>query len=183
LDLILWVLKGDERAWSVDQSFYKHVLKPAANSTPVLFVINQADKVAPHQEWDRIAHRPSRKQIENIDRKKKLVKQTFNVPWSHVIPVSATERYELTSLVHHMVRVLPDEKKISIVREAAPDTVSLEAAAEAKRGVLQSVIDYAKRVLPAALLTIAGIVLEQVIERLLNKLLGHEGDAQDRAAT
>lgn len=183
LDLILWVLKGDERAWSVDQYFYEHVLKPATKSTPILFVINQVDKVAPHQDWDRIEHRPSRKQIENIDRKKKLVKQTFDVPWSHVIPVSATERYELTALVHRMVQVLPNEKKVSIVREAAPDTVSPEAAAEAKRGVLQSVIDYAKDVLKGVAVAGFIILVEKAVDKLLEKFLGHKDGNQDGTAT
>jgi len=128
--------------------------------------------------WAYIA---GEKQIENIDRKRKQVKKIFNVPWSHVIPVSATERYELTTLVHHMVRVLPDETKISIVREAVPDTVSVEAAAEAKRGVLRSVIDYAKKIVPAALTAIVVKVLERSVERLLNRFMGPAKGAQDRA--
>ncbi len=48
LDLILWVLKGDDRAFSSDEAFYKNVVKPHLDQgKPFFFVLNQVDKIEP----------------------------------------------------------------------------------------------------------------------------------------
>lgn len=51
VDLILWVIKADDRALAVDEHFYRHVLGEAFQSK-VLFVVNQADKIEPCHEWN-----------------------------------------------------------------------------------------------------------------------------------
>ncbi len=38
LDLVLWVIKGDDRAFSADEHFYKNVLQPAGGEEKTLFV-------------------------------------------------------------------------------------------------------------------------------------------------
>lgn len=48
LDLILWVIKADDRALSVDEHLYRQVM--LAYQHRVLFVINQADKAEPCHE-------------------------------------------------------------------------------------------------------------------------------------
>lgn len=50
LDLVLWVIKVDDRALSVDEQFWRGVMQPYQRQ--VLFVINQADKIEPCHEWD-----------------------------------------------------------------------------------------------------------------------------------
>lgn len=50
LDLVLWVIKADDRALSVDEHFWRGVMQPYQQQ--VLFVINQADKIEPCHEWD-----------------------------------------------------------------------------------------------------------------------------------
>ncbi|EEJ3568283.1 GTP-binding protein, partial [Salmonella enterica subsp. enterica] len=50
LDLVLWVIKADDRALSVDEQFWQKVMQPYRQQ--VLFVINQADKMEPSHEWD-----------------------------------------------------------------------------------------------------------------------------------
>lgn len=47
MDLILWVIKGDDRAFSADEHFYQKVLKPAGGDKKTLFVLNQIDKIEP----------------------------------------------------------------------------------------------------------------------------------------
>lgn len=49
---MLWVVKGDDRAFSADEHFYKNVLKPVGGDEKVLFVLNQVDKIEPFREWD-----------------------------------------------------------------------------------------------------------------------------------
>ena len=67
LDLVLWVLKGDDRAFTSDQLFYENVVKPhLSKGKPFFFVLNQIDKVEPFREWDISKHEPGPKQVDNI---------------------------------------------------------------------------------------------------------------------
>ncbi|HCQ0098491.1 TPA: 50S ribosome-binding GTPase, partial [Escherichia coli] len=65
LDLVLWVIKGDDRAFSADEHFYKNVLAPAGGEAKTLFVLNQVDKIEPFREWDVVNARPSPSQMQN----------------------------------------------------------------------------------------------------------------------
>ena len=47
LDLVLWVLKADDRAYSSDEKFYNDIVKPHIHQgKPFYFVLNQVDKVS-----------------------------------------------------------------------------------------------------------------------------------------
>lgn len=70
LDLVLWVIKGDDRAFSADEHFYKNVLKPAGGEEKTLFVLNQVDKIEPFREWDVQNAQPSPAQIKTSSIKK-----------------------------------------------------------------------------------------------------------------
>jgi small GTP-binding protein len=65
LDLVLWVMKADDRALSVDEQFYRQVIGEA-HRHKVLFVVNQADKIEPCHEWDALTGSPSAMQYLNI---------------------------------------------------------------------------------------------------------------------
>ncbi len=52
LDLVLWLIKADDRALSVDEYFWRHILHRGHQR--VLFVVMQADKTEPCHEWVRI---------------------------------------------------------------------------------------------------------------------------------
>jgi predicted GTPase len=62
LDLVLWVIKADDRALTVDEQFWHGVMQPYRQK--VLFVINQADKIEPCHEWDTLTSKPSPHQLE-----------------------------------------------------------------------------------------------------------------------
>lgn len=70
LDLVLWVIKGDDRAFSADEHFYKNVLKPAGGEEKTLFVLNQVDKIEPFREWDVQNAQPSPAQKKTSSIKK-----------------------------------------------------------------------------------------------------------------
>ncbi|EIQ59885.1 GTPase family protein [Escherichia coli EPECa12] len=54
LDLVLWLIKADDRALSVDEYFWRHILHRGHQR--VLFVVTQADKTEPCHEWDSGRH-------------------------------------------------------------------------------------------------------------------------------
>lgn len=149
LDLVLWVIKGDDRALSVDERFYRKIVRPLiqAGQLPVVFVINQVDKIEPCREWNWIEHRPGPLQACNIQIKLASICQAFNIPRSHACTVSAEEGYGLVKLVEKVVRTLPNEKKWSFTREARQENVSAQAQEESTQGLWETVTSAAATIL------------------------------------
>ncbi|EKN4695031.1 GTPase family protein [Yersinia ruckeri] len=105
LDLILWVIKADDRAFSVDERFYRRVM--VGYPQRVLFVVNQADKIEPCHEWNAISNTPSPNQSANIEARLDSIRQLFS-PHHPVCTVSARTAWNLPSMVDTMMRCLPD---------------------------------------------------------------------------
>jgi len=143
LDIVLWVIKADDRALSVDQVVYTDCVAPFAATIPTVFVINQVDKIEPFREWDLAARLPGAKQSENIRGKIADVGGIFDVEVSQISAVSAAEGYGLSALVDQIVNVLPNDKKFGVVREAKKENVTPESEREAERGIWESIKEYA----------------------------------------
>lgn len=105
LDLILWIIKADDRALSIDEHFYQDVM--AEYQHRVLFVVNQADKIEPSHEWDTTSNMPSPNQSENIEAKQESIRQLFS-PFNPVSAVSTRTAWNLPTMVETMMNCLPD---------------------------------------------------------------------------
>lgn len=105
LDLVLWVIKTDDRALSVDEHFYRKVM--LAHQHRVLFVVNQADKAEPCHQWNTTSNTPSHSQQSTIEAKRSAVQQLF-MPHHPVCVVSARTGWGLDAMVETMMRSLPD---------------------------------------------------------------------------
>ncbi|WP_387467270.1 GTPase family protein [Photorhabdus sp. RM323S] len=105
LDLILWVIKADDRAFSVDERFYQRVM--AGYQQQVLFVVNQADKIEPSHEWNATSKTPSPNQLANIEVRLDSIRQLFS-PYHPVCAVSVRTEWNLPLMVKTMMRCLPD---------------------------------------------------------------------------
>ncbi|MCV5296693.1 GTP-binding protein, partial [Escherichia coli] len=66
LDLILWVMKADDRACTTDEEFHRFLLDCGVSTDSIVFVINQADKAEPSLEWDREKRSPSVEQLMTL---------------------------------------------------------------------------------------------------------------------
>ncbi len=140
LDLIMWILKGDDRAFASDEAFYKKLVKPYMDAGKAfLIVINQVDKIEPYREWDEEKRKPGIKQKFNIDLKIEDVSRFFDYPKSKIIPISANEKYNLETLVDEMVEVLPKEKKMIVLTKIQEEYVSEESANKAINGFWETV--------------------------------------------
>ena len=107
LDLVLWVIKGDDRAFSSDETFYKSLVRPYIDKgRPFIIALNQVDKIEPFREWDESAQKPGAKQAENIEQKRMRVAKIFDLPYWCVISVSANEKYGLLPLVEKSIEVV-----------------------------------------------------------------------------
>lgn len=112
VDLILWVIKADDRALAVDEHFYRHVLGDAFQSK-VLFVINQADKIEPCHEWNSPSNQPSPLQIANLDLKVQDITRLLQ-PINPVCAISVKANWNLTEMVEVMVECLPEKSSSPI---------------------------------------------------------------------
>lgn len=105
MDLVLWVIKADDRALSVDEQFWHRVMKN--HRQQVLFVINQADKIEPSHGWDAANGTPSVQQLANLRTKQAAVAAMFK-PHHPVCIVSALSGWGIEEMVETMMRSLPD---------------------------------------------------------------------------
>lgn len=106
LNLILWVMKADDRASSSDEDFYQFLLECGVSPDCIVFVINQADKAEPSLEWCRETIAPSAEQRLTLTARCHAVSQQFCPPHP-VHAVSASTGYNLPLLVETLVSALP----------------------------------------------------------------------------
>ncbi|WOJ16700.1 GTPase family protein [Citrobacter koseri] len=114
LDLVLWLIKADDRALTVDEHFYREVIGDTYRHK-VLFVICQSDKVEPTSSGNKL----STEQKQNISRKICLLHELFQ-PVHPVCAVSVRLQWGLRVMAERMIRCLPREA-------SSPVTVQLSA--------------------------------------------------------
>lgn len=117
LDLIIWVLKADDRAWSSDEQCYRFLTEQCGYQPErFLFVLNQADKIEPCRQWNELSHQPSPEQTANLELKQQAVITAFK-PHHPVMTVSAVENYQLTELAEQLIQALPAQASSGVARQ------------------------------------------------------------------
>ena len=165
LDLVLWIIKADDRAMNIDINFYKNIVKPhIEQGKPFFFVLNQIDKIEPCREWDNVKGEPSDKQYKNIEEKKKNIAIEFDVAQSKIIPISATEKYNLLTLVDEFIRELPPEKKFTTFKSVNEEFKSESTGEHVKKSLLEVIenivcksLDVAEKVICKAIDTVENV--------------------------
>jgi len=115
LDLVLWLIKADDRALAVDEHFYRDVIGEAYRHK-VLFVISQSDKVEPTCGGEKL----STEQKQNISRKICLLHELFQ-PVNPICAVSVRLQWGLRVMAERMIRCLPREASSPVaVQLSAP---------------------------------------------------------------
>ncbi|MFR6752653.1 GTPase family protein [Klebsiella pasteurii] len=103
LDLVLWLIKADDRALAVDEHFYHQVIGGAYRHK-VLFVISQADKVEPTSSGNEL----TTEQKQNISRKICQLHGLFQ-PVNPICTISVRLQWGLRVMAERMIRCLPRE--------------------------------------------------------------------------
>ncbi len=112
LDLVLWLVKADDRALAVDEHFYLQVIGEQYRHK-VLFVISQVDKIEP-VGGDLSCLSPE--QICNISRKTNILHELF-APVNPVCAVSVRAKWGLMLMAERMVCSLPREASSPVVSQ------------------------------------------------------------------
>ncbi|BCA41466.1 MULTISPECIES: GTPase family protein [Enterobacterales] len=111
LDLVLWLIKADDRALATDEHFYRQVIGEAYRHK-VLFVISQSDKTEPTSGGERL----STEQKQNISRKICLLHELFQ-PVHPVCAVSVRLQWGLRVMAEQMIKCLPREASSPVVAQ------------------------------------------------------------------
>ncbi|MEG0870168.1 MAG: GTPase family protein [Hafnia sp.] len=165
LDLVLWVIKADDRALSPDEHFYRRVM--LAYQHRVVFVVNQADKIEPCHEWKTADNRPSPDQKLTIEAKRRAVQHLF-LPHHPVCAVSARTGWGMETMVETMMRCLPDRATSPVVTQLQGGLCTEPVKSQARDSFGQAVsrvFDTAESssFLPASLKTVIRTVRDAVV--------------------
>ena len=152
LDLVLWLIKADDRATATDEKFFADVVRPHLDcGKPLFVVISQSDKMEPCREWDMTHSRPGPNQEINLLLKQRELAALFGVRLDRVVSVSANEKYNIGFLVEQIIGALPNDKKMAVARQVKPETLSDQARADAERGFFEVVGEFMDSVVLALL--------------------------------
>ncbi|EKC4779471.1 GTPase family protein [Salmonella enterica] len=165
LDLVLWVIKADDRALSVDEQFWRGVMQTYQQQ--VLFVINQADKIEPCHEWDTRTSTPSAQQRANLQEKQAAITAMFK-PHHPVCLVSACSGWGIEEMVATMMRCLPDRATSPVATQLHGRLCTEPVRTQARDGFGEAVgrvFDTAESssLLPAPLKTVIRTVRDAVV--------------------
>ncbi|EBY0806439.1 GTPase family protein [Salmonella enterica subsp. enterica serovar Berlin] len=165
LDLVLWVIKADDRALSVDEQFWHGVMQ--THQQQVLFVLNQADKIEPSHEWDTRTSTPSAQQRENLKAKQAAITSMFK-PHHPVCMVSACSGWGVEEMVATMMRCLPDHATSPVAAQLHGRLCTEPVKSQARDGFGEAVgrvFDTAESssFLPAPLKTVMRTVRDAVV--------------------
>lgn len=175
LDLIVWVLKADDRAWNDDIRCYRQLMSHGADPARFLFVLNQADKIEPCREWDMVTHCPSFHQQQNLQVKVAHVQSVFS-PTHPVLAVSAAEGVNISLWVEALITALPDKARGGVTRQLESEYRTEQVTNTAQEGFTRVVGDIFDESVEALLAShTLNNWLKQMRARLLSlaKLLWH----------
>ncbi|WP_318481253.1 GTPase family protein [Photobacterium leiognathi] len=165
-DMVLWVLKGDDRTFSSDEDFYKTCMKPyIERGKPFVVAVNQVDKIEPFREWNLNECKPGPTQEGNIAKKLIYVAKQFgDLPVSKVIDVSANERYNLNNLILKLVEDLPANKKFITIDNMDKIIQENEEVKKEKSNAFITVVNEVIDTLPIP--DVAKNVAKKVVEKV-----------------
>ncbi|EAY3718009.1 GTP-binding protein HSR1 [Salmonella enterica] len=170
LDMVLWVLKADDRAFSVEEQFYQAILTQCSSTMPpVLWILNQVDKVEPSELWNRHSAIPSPGQLENIKRKELAVASQLHIEEKDIISVSVKGRYHLAHIVEQMINRLPKQVRSPLLPHLHQSYHSTPVQESARSSFGDAVVDTLDRVIDnAPLPTIARKALQAVTHTVIH---------------
>lgn len=109
-DLILYVLRADQRDWSIDEEVLGSMLP--THRDKILLVLNQCDKIEPIQ---RKATHPSPEQMRHIEQKIQSIQRTFP-DLLDIVPCSVATQWNLDALIEAILHSLfrqPGVRRVS----------------------------------------------------------------------
>lgn len=151
LDMVLWVLKADDRAFTTEEQFYQSVFAQYSGQLPpILWILNQVDKTEPSEQWHWPSAMPSATQKENITLRQHAVARQLTLRTDDIIPVSVKGRYQLARIVEQMINRLPKQARSPLLPHLHTPYQSPSIKESARSGFGDAVVDTLDRIIDNA---------------------------------
>ena len=124
LDLIIWVLRADDRARTTDIETYRALIEYGAEPSRFLFVLTQADRVTPLPTTSMSL--PSPEQVISLAILSSQAAGQFPSSFP-IMAVSSHTGYNLPALVELMVHALPGQASSAVYRQLKSEHKTEEA--------------------------------------------------------
>jgi predicted GTPase len=159
IDLILWVIRCDDRTFTPDEHFYNSIVKPELTRSPKPFivVVNQVDRTNPIREWNERSREPGPNQRQAIGERIQWAASQFGINKSNVVSVSCVENYHIHKLVETIINAVPDKQKFGFINNVKEDVVSPLARESALHGTIEFLKEAYQEIKPYIPTIIAGI--------------------------
>ena len=132
LDLIIWILRADERAYAADIAMHQFLLNEGADPSRFLFVLSHADRVFPAEEWNATEKCPSRHQELSLATVTARVATLFPSSFP-VLPVAAPVGWNLPAFVSLMIHALPPQATSAVYSHIRGENRSEQAQKHAQQ--------------------------------------------------
>ncbi|GKV80670.1 50S ribosome-binding GTPase [Pectobacterium versatile] len=141
LDMVLWVLKADDRAYSAEEQFYRDVFGSVnGGHPPILWLLNQVDKIEPSEEWHWASAQPSSRQREHMAQKQAVIGQQLGIVAENILPLSVKGRYQLGKMVEAMITLLPKQARSPVIPHLRAEHQTDSAVQQARAGFSDTVV-------------------------------------------
>jgi small GTP-binding protein len=96
-DTVVYLLRADQRDFAVDQDTFSRLFATKKQRNKVIIALNSVDKIEPINRSKPF--KPSQAQLENANKKMKIISDCFGISEDKILYYSATEEYNLDSLM------------------------------------------------------------------------------------
>jgi predicted GTPase len=94
---VVYILRADQRDFAIDEKIINTIIINSKKITAKLVIgLNYADKIEPTSRV--LPFIPNRDQLQNINRKRKIISKIFNIEIDRIISYSASEGYNISNL-------------------------------------------------------------------------------------
>ncbi|HGN1934197.1 TPA: GTPase family protein [Providencia rettgeri] len=151
LDMVLWVLKADDRAFSIEEHFYQTVFTEYNGELPAItWILNQVDKIEPVEQWHWASAQPSKQQQAHITLKRHAIAKQMYISTDTIIPISVKGRYHLPQLVETIITRLPKQARSPLVPHLQNTYQTTTVISHARSSFGDTVVDIIEQVIDLA---------------------------------
>lgn len=172
LDLIIWILRADERSYAADMAMHRFLLAEGADPSRFLFILSHADRVFPANEWLSELSSPSPQQLLSLATISARVASLFPTAFP-VLPVSAVSGWNLSVFVSLMIYALPEQATSAVYTHFRKENCSEEDLHRARTDFGQALGQTFDRVilaqaLPNSVMRLISQIRKKIIQLLLS---------------